>query len=112
MLFSQTELHQLLKIPLLVQHLLEHKAENKELTIVQFIALHYFSDTSNDDDRDMRLPFKTSYCIQVLHSTTVPQSIVIPALRVAPATDITYAPSYSWNPSDYNMDIFRPPQLV
>ncbi|UPT67389.1 MAG: hypothetical protein M0D57_01485 [Sphingobacteriales bacterium JAD_PAG50586_3] len=60
-LFSATPLHQLLKLPVLVQHFFEHKQTNKELSFTTFISKHYFNGDDKDADykRDMQLPFKT-----------------------------------------------------
>lgn len=60
-LFSTTELHQLLKMPLLVEHFVEHKEENKDLNLWQFLKIHYaFGHVKDADyDKDMKLPFKS-----------------------------------------------------
>ena len=65
MLLSQTELHQILKFPVFVQHYFEHQAEDPNITLSQFIVLHYFSGNPVDDDyaRDMQLPFKSNDCL-------------------------------------------------
>ncbi len=52
---------QLLKIPLLVQHYLEHKEETHSITIWQFLYMHYaLENPKSVDNDDMKLPFKTS----------------------------------------------------
>jgi hypothetical protein len=60
-LFSATELRQLVKFPLLVQHYREHLALNHSITLIQFLCLHYNDKTVIDDDyaKDMQLPFKS-----------------------------------------------------
>ncbi|WP_291274046.1 hypothetical protein [Flavobacterium sp.] len=59
-LFSMTEVHQLLKMPLLVEHYLEHKQENKQLSLLSFFEMHYLNGQhlDSDHDKDMQLPFK------------------------------------------------------
>jgi hypothetical protein len=61
-LFSTTETHQLLKLPVVFQHFKEHKKEDKNITLLQFLAMHYLHGSPKDKDyeRDMQLPFKTS----------------------------------------------------
>ena len=56
-----TEFIQLLKIPLLVEHFIEHKTENKDITFKDFFIIHYLEKQHVDGDyeKDMRLPFKT-----------------------------------------------------
>lgn len=60
-LFSATLMHQLLKLPVLVQHFFEHKQINQSLSFTAFINEHYFSGDDKDADykRDMQLPFKS-----------------------------------------------------
>lgn len=63
-LLSTTELHQLLKVPSLFEHYLEHKTKNQNITFADFIYLHYSQESDNDGDtsKDMKLPFKSHSC--------------------------------------------------
>ncbi|WP_146171093.1 hypothetical protein [Sphingobacterium faecium] len=57
-LFSTTELIQLLKMPILISHCLEHQKNNSKLTIGQFLFDHYNKhDQDGDADTDQKLPF-------------------------------------------------------
>lgn len=60
-LFATTELSQLFKLPALIAHFVEHKQENKDLSIWQFLCIHYAHGNVKDADyeKDMKLPFKT-----------------------------------------------------
>ena len=60
-LFSATQLSELLKLPLLVEHYMEHKQENKDLSFIGFLEIHYAQGSPKDADydKDMKLPFKT-----------------------------------------------------
>lgn len=58
-LFSTTELHELLKIPVLIEHFLEHKEENHQLSLLDFLHDHYAHQDSTDDDSEHQLPFKS-----------------------------------------------------
>jgi len=62
--FSTTELHQLLKLPFLVEHFVEHKEQNNQMTLWQFLCLHYAQDDQKDGDydKDRKLPFKSHDC--------------------------------------------------
>ena len=59
-LLSATELYQLLKLPLLIEHFVEHRKEKSDLTFGEFLRIHYSSemDYDQDYDKDMKLPFK------------------------------------------------------
>ncbi len=52
----------MLKLPVVFEHFAEHKKEDKNITFLQFLAIHYLhgSPKDADYDRDMQLPFKTS----------------------------------------------------
>lgn len=62
-LIGATELHQLLKMPLLLEHYKEHKLDNGNLSLISFIYQHYVGDdgNANDDQKDQNLPFKSAH---------------------------------------------------
>lgn len=53
--------YQWLKLPKLVSHFMEHRAENKAITLAQFLVLHYLSPAVIDADyeHDQQMPFKS-----------------------------------------------------
>lgn len=60
-IISNTEFHELLKVPVLITHYLEHKSKQQDLTLAEFFSIHYNSNTKDDDyTRDSQLPFKTA----------------------------------------------------
>ena len=52
---------QLVKLPILVEHFIEHKKTNQSLSLWQFLDMHYaHGDVMDADyDQDMKLPFKS-----------------------------------------------------
>ncbi|MES2138757.1 MAG: hypothetical protein V4511_03560 [Bacteroidota bacterium] len=69
-LYANTELHQLLKLPVLVHHYLEHHEEDNSASFAGFLYSHYNSEKShsdNDHHDHHNLPFKTD-CANV-HSS-------------------------------------------
>lgn len=54
-------MNQLLKIPLLIEHYSDHQEENKDLTLFQFLNMHYSNPHPKDHNskKDMQLPFKS-----------------------------------------------------
>lgn len=60
-MISTTELRQLLKSPLLVGHFVSHKKDSRDITLWQFLYIHYAMDDIRDADydEDMKLPFKS-----------------------------------------------------
>ena len=62
-LLGATELSQLLKIPLLIEHYTEHKLDNGNLSLLSFMYMHYVGDDgdSTDEQKDQNLPFKSAH---------------------------------------------------
>lgn len=60
-IFSFTETRELLKLPNFIEHYNEHKTDNSQITLLDFITLHYLNGSQKDADyaKDMKLPFKT-----------------------------------------------------
>ena len=57
-LVSTTELYQFLKVPVLIEHYLEHKEQNPKLTIGSFFKIHYDNPVKDSDyTTDQKLPF-------------------------------------------------------
>lgn len=57
-LVSTTELYQLLKMPLLIEHYIQHKNLNPEMSLTAFLKTHYDNPIKDSDhDQDQRLPF-------------------------------------------------------
>ncbi len=79
-LFSTTELHQLLKLPIVFQHYKEHKAWNNGISFLDFLDMHYMHGSPQyaDYDQDMQLPFKSfDKCLSTTIPVIVPQNIKI-----------------------------------
>ena len=79
-IFGATDAYQMLKLPLLVAHYIQHRSENPDITIAAFLHIHYNDKIIIDDDfqQDMQLPFKTIQadpCLSVV--TVVPRPIEV-----------------------------------
>ena len=59
-LSSFQEFRQVFKLPNLVEHIVKHRIENGEFSLVNFLNHHYFSGNVMDNDyaQDQKLPFK------------------------------------------------------
>lgn len=117
--FSTTELIQLLKLPLLIEHYLEHKTRNATLSLSSFMAIHYADDhlenhpQDEDYDQDKRLPF-------MVHSTTLNFIFLSPTVcklevikmdQDVPETKIPFADD-RLIVSSYLSNIWQPPRIV
>ena len=67
-LVSATELHQLMKLPSLLEHFAEHQGLKRQITFSQFLYQHYMlnDDGDNDQQEETKLPFKShDHCISM-----------------------------------------------
>ena len=114
-LFGATEASQLLKLPVLVQHYYEHKAGNANVTLVQFLHMHYMGHDDDDTDnlRDMQLPFKTmDDCCNIAFNSLPPQKLQISEVVVYEVQqEFTLLNEVS--PLSISLeDIFQPPRIA
>jgi hypothetical protein len=106
-----TELHQLFKLPILFQHFAEHKERDSQVSLMDFLAMHYWGNDMNDDDndRDMQLPFKKLdvHPLQVFYMPFVRMATVKPHAEPVQKNYPVYGHQYIPNP-DLSSP-FRPP---
>lgn len=113
-LISSTELRQLLKFPLLVKHYAEHKEQNNNLGLLQFLAMHYNDEGIIDLDysKDQQLPFKSQagYTGAVLSAfEPTPFYLLIPKAEIA--LPVVHAISNeSFISSTFRSSIWQPPK--
>lgn len=108
---SCTELHQLLKLPVLVEHYKEHRSANPSLSFSQFLKIHYQKIVIDDDyQRDQQLPFRDVCAITFNLVTETPPAMV----SIEKKASIVKRIFYSENIKDYFhqflQDIFQPPR--
>ena len=67
------ELHQFLRLPILVQHFVEHQQRNPGISLLAFLEEHYVHQYIHDADyqRDNQLPFRDADCCVVTASAAV-----------------------------------------
>lgn len=60
-LLGTTPLGQLCKLPLLFEHYQEHQLDNKNMSFLGYLRMHYFNGDPKvaDYEKDMKLPFKS-----------------------------------------------------
>ncbi|WP_143150633.1 hypothetical protein [Chitinophaga sancti] len=105
---------QLLKLPVLVAHYIEHRAQDGNLTVMQFLSMHYLSkdDNDNDQDRDNQLPFKKVNSATVHQIFTPLAKITNLKVQAVVNEDIQYPePDEDRLPNPATSDLFRPPRV-
>ena len=114
-LSATTELGQIWKLPDLVQHYFEHKAENKHISILGFLKEHYTklhtACNQHHADEHKHLPFKANdggYLVSVVSLAPVicccTESLVLFVNRTVIAPRVTICHSY------FPADIWQPPK--
>jgi hypothetical protein len=107
---SYTEMHEVLRLPVLLEHYAEHKRLVKDITFFEFLAMHYKTDVSHDNT-DNQLPFKDRS-----HSFTAP-AMALPFQRIVLIEFrsfgfVKHASSYTARYIDSKFtDIFQPPRF-
>lgn len=112
-MLSCTEFDQLLRIPLLVAHFIEHKQESKDISFGEFMLIHYVQEYSfnGDYEQDTNLPFKSvdGNTIQVVAFIT----LLNPCLKAKPiyAEDKRFKPfEQLFIDNAYLSSIWQPPK--
>jgi len=70
-LSAATELHQLVRLPVFIEHFKEHKSLNGSLGLLDFIALHYFESEHTENESHQELPFNSNDCVTVALSLVI-----------------------------------------
>jgi hypothetical protein len=112
---TSTEIAQVLRLPLLIEHFTAHRATDRQLTFFGYLREHYFTDTRNDPDyaADMQLPFKSSQApITSFHLMTLPAAVMSDCYELRTSEPlIQHTPVYNtWIPRKHCSLIFQPPR--
>ncbi|MCU0387430.1 MAG: hypothetical protein MUE71_02365 [Chitinophagaceae bacterium] len=114
-LCASTEAYQLLKLPALISHYVQHCNEESGTTLLSFFKEHYNGEMVLDDDwqQDMELPFKTCSCSPVTICPTIAPDLVKLIIPEPIEIDINFTPFISTIPSNLRViKIFQPPRPV
>lgn len=108
------DLHDLTKLPYMIQHYQQHKEKSSAFSIIEFFDLHYGQNAEQHDKQEHEqhkgLPFKTHDC-SVAHAT-----IILPSLEPVLASSYSLAIHYSnFYQSAYSISfcqsIWQPPKV-
>jgi len=112
-LFSASDVKELLKVNVLVEHFWETKKDDSSISFLHFLVMHYITDDSNskDDGRDMQLPFKSPYSFSAHSSNTFIPTQPIEQLQATCLAECRILfPSQDLIVQGYNSSVWRPPQ--
>lgn len=108
----QTPLHEIVKLPVLVSHYLEHKEQDEEMSLLAFLKMHYFDNVVDSDfDRDMQLPFKHCSSPMFFVFTLITSKVQIELRSVlAEHKDILTGYVNPFLKTDFRQNIWQPPK--
>ena len=108
---SNTEFHEVFRLPLLVEHFTEHKKLVGDISFWEFLVMHYKTNASHDAD-DSRLPFKDPAHSFTASTLAIPIHKII--LRDTPIiAEVSHISSYKESfIASHLSDIFQPPRLA
>lgn len=114
-MFSFAEFHNLLKIPVLIEHFREHSQQDQHISFWSFIKLHYFDAYVIDDDyqEDRQLPFRDTDCGLVVNTSICEFAPVVIELHPPAEPVREFILSNEGHIPDFtSFDIFQPPRFL
>ena|SRR5258708_7542867 len=108
---SNTEFHEMLRLPILLEHYNQHKQLASDISFWDFLVMHYKSDVSHDSD-DNQLPFKDPGHSFTASTLALPiHKIVLKETTTLTQSDHSYGYSETFIASHLS-DIFQPPKIA
>jgi hypothetical protein len=111
-LMQITQLSEVARLPLLVQHYIQHKHLHPETTICGFFKMHYLDNTVDADyAQDIQLPFKTAHIHFNVIQLSMPPAVLMLRSSVSPAIIEKIAVRQHRLPNASLSSIFQPPKI-
>lgn len=108
-----TSLKEVWKLPVLIEHFMEHRAQDPSISFLAFLDMHYMHGSPHDADydRDMQLPFKMVSHISLI-TFVIPSSTIhfqtVPTFYCKKEKTLLYnSTAYSFY---YQNSIWQPPR--
>lgn len=110
---SMMDLHDLARLPRLIEHYKEHASKSPDVSFIDFLNLHYGSEAERHDKEEHQehtsLPFKNPDCTYTHTLTVVPQFNAPEIAQVVSV--VTYSNFYqSAFSSEFSQSIWQPPK--
>ena len=113
-LFANTEIGQLLKLPFLIHHYIDHKDDNESLSFMDFLHKHYQEENSHQSNNNQheKLPFK-SHNLGFSQSTLSYQPFIGFEFQISKPieTKINLIYSTAFYPASISSRIWQPPKF-
>ena len=108
---SNTEFHEMLRLPILLEHYRQHQQQVSDISFWDFLVMHYQSDVAHDAD-DNQLPFKDPGHSFTATTLALPiHKIVLKETVLLTKSDHRCAYRETFIASHLS-DIFQPPRIL
>ncbi len=105
---THTQLGQLFKLPLLIEHYIKHQKQNG-VSLLDFLAEHYASNHRDADlHEDEQLPFK-NITMHSNYAIVTPFNQTFVSVRLPAGQKVSFTSKYI--PQQYLDSIFHPPKV-
>ncbi|SDD01331.1 hypothetical protein [Niabella drilacis] len=111
-LVSSTEAYQFLKIPILVEHFIEHRQEDPGMTLWAFLKMHYDNPVKDADyQTDQKLPFVShSGSLTLVFTLDNGFLVELKKWRVPPSKPVALYRNVFYQ-KDFLSSIWQPPRV-
>lgn len=110
---ATTECSELLKLPVLVQHFMEHRSEEGDVSFVNFMKMHYAKEEHHHEpNHNHQLPFKSHEgCINLNILICLIQPLPVSGNNLFPHSPYYFiAPEETFQASAHLSAIWQPPK--
>lgn len=112
-MLSATAIHEVAKLPLLVEHYFDHSQEDKQIGLFEYLTLHYGIEDGTDKDaaEDRQLPFQSSEYFSSISFVSVNPPVINQSIRFTESIADQNFPirNEAFLPSPYLDRIWQPP---
>ncbi|MGB3130807.1 MAG: hypothetical protein WBB26_03940 [Saprospiraceae bacterium] len=111
---STTQVIEILKLPMLLSHFQDHRIQDKEISFLDFLEMHYLNGNPIDEDyaQDMKLPFKSTGESTINFISFYTPCTYFEPFDVAPIKEGTqkFFDHHNMNASSFLSSIWQPPK--
>ena len=113
-MLSATAIHEVVKLPRLVEHYFDHSQEDQQTGLFQYLTLHYGIEDGTDKDaaEDRQLPFQSSEYFSSISFVSVKPPAMSQGLHLAETVSVHnfLIRNDSSLPTQYLNRIWQPPR--
>jgi hypothetical protein len=113
-MLSATDIHEVIKLPMLVEHYFDHSREDQQIGFFQYLTLHYGIEDGTDKDaaEDRQLPFQSSEYFSSVSFVSINPPVINQSIHITEsiADHDFLLRNETFLPSPYLDRIWQPPR--